>query len=286
MVDRFNNAPLVELVAEVRWGTGGVIGQLPQPFPGPNSPVFAGSGPQVANPLMVAAGQYEDFFMQFASKVGTFGYGLIERLVPRGFPHLPYQAIYRFRRGNPQPGTMLYQVGAGVFSANITPPYHSWAQFRPVVEQGIKLLIETRNPTEQATPFSFANLRYINAFDEAFTGGRSFSDFIQNILGFKVTFPAPLVAEASAVGDIKPYMQLQTPLKNQQQMSITLADGVVSGKQAIVMDISVANDKQISPTSAAVMASFDKAHEVIHNLFVGITVPLFEIMKPVEGDTP
>ena len=101
-----------------------------------------------------------------------------------------------------------------------------------------------------------------------------------------MTFPAPLVEEASTVGAIKPYMQLQTPIKNQQQMGITLTDGVVRGKQAIVMDISVADSNQINSRSAEVMASFDKAHEAIHNLFVGITVPLFEIMKPVEGDKP
>jgi uncharacterized protein (TIGR04255 family) len=272
MVDRFEIAPLVELAAEVRWGTGGVVGQAPQGFLGQ---------PQGAGAVMVAAGQYEDFFMRVGSKAGALGYDLSERVVPPGFPQLPFQTIYRFRNKAQQTGTTLYQVGAGVFSVNITPPYHSWKQFRPVVDQGIDLLLQARNQSEQTLSFVRASLRYINSFDDQFVRGRTFASFVQDVLGFRMSLPESLRNEADPDAEIKPFFQLHVPLKVQQQMAIVVAEGFVAGHKTIVMDISVVNDVQIPPTKNAVMASFDNARGAIHNVFVGMTSALFDVMKPV-----
>lgn len=270
MADRYKNAPLVELVAEVRWGTGGVVG----------------APPQGAGPVMVATGQYEEFFMRFGSRLGTLGYDRIERLVPPGFPTLPFQTIYRFRKTEQEQGqgTTLYQVGAGVFSANITPPYHSWKQFRPVVEKGIELLLETRNAAEQNVPFDISNLRYINAFGDKFTKGLSVAKFVQEVLGFKIELPIAVRNEASPNSEIKPLFQLSIPLKIQQQMSLFLTEGIVHGLPAIVMDLTVTNDTSIKPIKGDVMTSFDMARQVIHNVFVGITKELSPIMEPVAED--
>jgi len=106
MPKRFKNPPLVELIAELRWGTAGIV-----------------AGPQGAPQLVMATGsQYEEFFMRFGSKIAALGYERIERIIPPGFPAPPFQATYRFRKKEPEQGTTLYQVGGGVFSANITPP--------------------------------------------------------------------------------------------------------------------------------------------------------------------
>ena len=80
--------------------------------------------------------------------------------------------------------------------------------------------------------------------------------------------------------------QLLIPLQIQQQMTIVLAEGFVSGKQAIVMDIAVNNDLPTASTVGDVMASFDKAREAIHNVFVGTTHRLSSIMEPIMGSKP
>src|SRR5215471_16972408 len=161
MPERYRNPPLVELIGELRWGSSGSSFPLPP-------------------------GSHEEFFMRFGSRAGAVGYERVERLVPPGFPAPPFQAVYRFRKKAPETGTTLYQVGAGVFTANITPPYESWQEFRPVVEEGVDILLETRNPSEKDTPFTSASLRYIDAFGYQLTEGRSTAAFLRDVLGFAV----------------------------------------------------------------------------------------------------
>src|SRR5215472_6295692 len=98
MPERYRYPPLVELIAELRWGS---------PLP----------AAQPQNVIVLATGSHEEFFMRFGSKAGALGYGQVERLVPPGFPASSFQAIYRFRKNAPEQGTTLYQVGTGVFSA-------------------------------------------------------------------------------------------------------------------------------------------------------------------------
>jgi uncharacterized protein (TIGR04255 family) len=272
MIDRFENAPLVELAAEVRWGTGGVVGQAPQGFLGQ---------PQGAGAVMFAANQYEDFFMRIGSKAGALGYDLSQRVVPPGFPQLPFQAVYRFRNKAQGLGTTLYQVGAGVFSVNITPPYHSWKLFRPVVDKGIELLLEARNQDEQGLPFVRTSLRYINSFDDSFVRGRTFSVFVQDVLGFKMCFPESLRNEVISGGEIKPFLQLHVPLNIRQQMTIILTEGLIAGQKTIIMDMTVVNDAKMAPAKEDVLASFDGARGAIHNVFEGMTTALYDVMKPI-----
>ena len=82
MPERFKNPPLVELVAELRWGSGGIIA-------GPG-----GTGQVV----MVTAGQYEEFFMRFGSKIATLGYERIEKIIPLDFRLHPSRRHTGFAR--------------------------------------------------------------------------------------------------------------------------------------------------------------------------------------------
>jgi uncharacterized protein (TIGR04255 family) len=265
MPERYKYPPLVELVAELRWGSG-----LPAAPP--------------QNVIVLATGSHEEFFMRFGSRAGALGYGQVERLVPPGFPASSFQAIYRFRKNAPEQGTTLYQVGTGVFSANITPPYRSWEEFGPVVEQGLRILLETRNPAEKELPFTSATLRYINAFGKQFLERRSTTLFIRDILGFELK-PAPAVCdEVAPRGEIRSAIQLQVPLKSGQQMSLGLGEGSVSGEDAVVMDITVSSEGSLQPNTSEIMTVLHSAHDVCHRVFVGTTRKLSQIMQPVEGE--
>jgi uncharacterized protein (TIGR04255 family) len=263
MPERFKHPPLIELVAEVRWG------EMTPP----------------GGRIVLATSQHEEFFMRFGSKVGTLGYDRFDRLIPPGFAALPFQAIYRFRKEeHKERGSTIYQVGTGVFSANITPPYQSWRQFRPVVEKGIELLLQTRNASESEMPFTPTILRYINAFGSKFTRGRSAANFVQEILGFTVSLPEAVQSEMAPNAEAKPSLQLAFPLKSNQEMALVLADGIVGGERAVLMDISVTNEAPIAANRDDVMTSFDTAHEAIHRMFVGVTKKLSDIMEPIEGE--
>jgi len=264
MPERYRYPPLVELIAELRWGS---------PLP----------ATQPQNVIVLATGTHEEFFMRFGSRVGALSYEQIERLVPPGFPVLPTQAIYRFRKKAPEQGTTVYQVGAGVFSANITPPYHSWEEFRPVVEQGVRILLETRNPVEKERPFTSATLRYIDAFGKRFTEGRSTAVFIRDVLEFQLQPPVAVCDEVAPSAEMRPAIQLQVPLKSGQQMSLALGEGSVSGEEAVVMDITVSSEGSISPNASEIMTIFQSAHDVCHRVFVGTTKKLSHIMQLVEG---
>ena len=269
MVQRFEKPPLVELIAELRWGpsqTGPISPAVP-------AAVFA----------MGATGQHEEFFMRFGAKAAADGYSRAERIYPPGFPVPQYQTVYRFRKNAPADGTTIYQLGVGVFSANITPPYDRWDSFRPVVERGVELLLESRGEAEHASPFVGVTLRYIDAFGNHFTEGRSVAAFLREVLGFVIDLPEALKNEMADGAEAKPVLQLALPLKTGQQMGITLAEGLANNVQAIILDMSVAATKPVIPTKDEVMASFGLAHDIMHRVFVEISRKLYHIMKPIEG---
>jgi len=264
MPERYRHPPLVELIAELRW-----------------SP-FAPRQPQ--SPFLLATGSHEEFFTRFGSRAGALGYERVERLVPPGFPATLHQTIYRFRKKAPEEGTTLYQVGVGVFSANITPPYHSWQEFRTVVEAGVQILLETRNLSEKELPLISASLRYIDAFRKKYTEGRSTAAFIRDVLGFVVEPPAAVRDEIAADAELRPSIQLLMPLKTGQQMSLALAEGIVSGEEAVIMDVTVNSEGGISPRTDAVMTELETAHKTIHRVFVKTTTKLSHIMELIEGE--
>jgi uncharacterized protein (TIGR04255 family) len=268
MPERYKHPPLVELIAEVRWGVGGVITPNPE---------------QAGGSMLWFGGQNEEFFMRFASKVGANGYDLVERIIPPNFMVPPGQVIYRFRQKEQTEGTTLYQVGNGVFTVNITPPYHSWEQFRPVVSKGIAMLLETRNATESQLPISNVSLRYVNQFTSEFTNGLSKPAFINDILGFRTELPASVLEVKSAQDEVMSNLQLMVPLTVDQQMAIMVAEGVAGTSSGVLMDISVNTNRQIKPTELAVMAVFDAARKNIHRVFVGTTQKITSIMQPIEG---
>lgn len=266
MVERFASAPLVEVTAELRWAPAGGIA----------------AGPQAVGPaISLVTIQPEDFFVRFGASVSKLGYDVIERTVPPGFPVLPFRTVYRFRKRSVDQGTTIFQVGNGVFTANITPPYHSWEQFRPVVAQGFSCLMETRPTAEAQAPFSQLILRYINAFGRTYVGERSAAEFIQDVLGFEIQLPEAIRQEMLPEGRTKAVLQLAIPLKSGQQMNVNLADGFVNAEQSTIVDIGVSQDGRI--TADEVMDAFDTARGVIHRSFVGMTKKLHGIMQPVGG---
>lgn len=97
MTVTFRNAPLVELIAELRWGD-----TVPTQ---PNAPLLIqGMGPDL-----------DQFFMRFGGEVYQHGFQRAERLVPPGFPIFPFQPVFRYHKDAAADNSMLFQVGSGLY---------------------------------------------------------------------------------------------------------------------------------------------------------------------------
>ncbi len=258
----FKNSPLVEIIAEIRWDL---------PWVNQTSAEDTGS---------VVSIQHEEFYMRFGGKVAAAGFERIERLVPPNFFQLPYQPVYRFRHNAEERGARLYQLGMGLFSVHATPPYKSWAEFKPLVSAGIDALLQSRSADENSVPFRSISLRYIDAFSNELTGERSIAEFM-DVLGFQIKIPDAIGLHASDLAKIQPLLQLTVPVAI-GQLNITIADGMVNNGSAIIMDTIVSNTAEIGCSMEEIMVAFEQTHLLIHSMFVDLTKPLHEHMQPEE----
>ncbi len=195
---RFANPPLVELIAELRWS----VAAAPMPLQG-----------NLGLAQLPPGNASDEFFMRFGAKVAPDGFDSFERIVPSGFPRVSLSAGLSVSLWCAGHGALaLYQLGSGLFTANITPPYDNWEMFKPVVAQGIEALLKSRSKAESNTPFSVCSLRYIDAFRADLTSGRTTAEFAREVLGFTIE-PPPIVKRLMASdGALKPAAEFLVPL--------------------------------------------------------------------------
>ncbi len=269
MATSFNKPPLIELIAELRWSLPGI----PRGNPLPNTP------PTIAP----NNSRLDEFFMRFGGAIYADGFQNVERLVPHGFPFMAYQPVCRFRKHENTAHPAIYQVGAGVFTANAIPPYKSWEQFSPVVKRGVEALLATRDETELDEAFFSASLRYIDAFTTHLTQGQDVSEFVQKTLGISIGLPDALSRQVAVGQNPKPYLQLQLPMTNDMLMTIGIGEGFANGENAIIMDTTVASLTPVPPDADSVMSTLNDARSAIHDMFFGLTEPIKQLMQPVEA---
>ncbi len=257
------NPPLVEIIAELRWGPPTL--QLPQ-------------SAMQAQPLGMTD---EELYMQLGSIVAREGYDQFERVMPPGFPVPPHQVVYRYRQRSSE-DTSLYQIGNGVFTVNATPPYKSWQHFSPKVASGVTFLADAFQRVQRAPPqFDTLLVRYIDAFRSEMVGNRDTMSFLCEILGVDIRLPEAIVRASIPKAEILPSIQLQIPVKP-GTLQFNIGHGQVNGEQAVIMDMTVASTKPVQCVAADVMEVLAECRLVIHDIFVGMTGKLDRIMQPQE----
>ncbi|MFM0543988.1 TIGR04255 family protein [Paraburkholderia strydomiana] len=262
---KFKNAPLIELIAELRWGAPTVV------FPSPSSQTHANLSTEV-----------DSLANNFARLVGSAGYTLAERLIPFGAPQMPFQPTHRFRRADTAQGMSLFSLGAGLFSANITPPYQTWEAFRPVVALGVDALLKSRTGDAVNQAFATVSLRYVNAFHANLTGGQSAVEFME-MLGIRLSLPSALEGRIDQSRKTKPMLLLSVPIDGNRTMNLNVGDATVNGQEAVLMDNMVSSRELVAPTVESVMTEFDAARAVIHDVFVQSTRPIADLLQPISG---
>lgn len=268
MKETFANAPLVEIVAEIRW----------QDSSADQTALAKGV------PFSTLSGKNEEFMTRFGETAHTQGFHRSERLVPSGFPVHQGSPVYRYRPSPDLPDLMrssLLQIGPSLFSANAVPPYRSWDEFMPVVRGGVEALLSARDIAESGLPFTHVSLRYIDAFAGELLGGHDIQSFIREVLAFKLDLPSALQKQQSKAASSKVHLQLQLPLEHGMTMHLVLGEGSFNGQDAVMMNTQVVADTEIAPDLDAVMLTLGRAREVIHSSFVGMTTSIREVMQPL-----
>jgi uncharacterized protein (TIGR04255 family) len=269
----FAKAPLVEIVAELRWG------RLPQLATPPNQ--------AITMPLQMAglnANKLDEFFMRLGGEIYQQGFNRAERLVPPGFPLMLFQPVYRYRKSGAADASVLFQAGPGLFSAHAIPPYRSWETFAPVVQAGVEALLKTRDETEKTFPFTSVSLRYIDAFGSELTEGRDIGTFVKDTLGIKVALPEALTKHIQTGKSAKPTLQFALPLSNGMSVNINIGEGLVSNEAVIIMDTTIVTTTEVLPEKDAIMTALNSARTVIHEIFFDITKPIEGLMQPTGGE--
>jgi uncharacterized protein (TIGR04255 family) len=259
MAVSFANAPLVEIIAEVRWNPVA----MPQSMP-------AG--------LTVVEANQDRFFNAFSDLAAKNGYPRSERMVPVGFPVPIGQAIWRFR---PLEGATLWQVGPGVFTVNAVPPYKSWEAFSPHLRTGLALMLEARD--SPAINFNVVSLRYVDAFGADMLAGLSQADFLCDKLGFQLQVPKGLTQRKDASQSLTLNATVEFSLDNAMQLVVTVGPGAYQGEQVVLMTTMVYKQTSTDATLEALMDVFESAHAIIHDAFLDMTAPIHAQMHPIEA---
>lgn len=260
----YNKAPLVELIAELRWGPSTDTAQA-------DSQTIVVALPQSKD---------EEIFMQFGAEMSAVGYGRFERVIPPGFPTPHGQVAFRCRPTSPQQKAPLFQLGLGVFTANALPPYKSWDEFQPIVRTGIDCLFKAYDmATVEKPEFRIALIRYVDAFKSDLTGDRDMRTFLRDILGIEIRLPDPISSAAADQNAIKPSLQLAIPT-TVGQLNLKLADGKIGNDQAVIMDMSVIVQREIGANADAAIAALGDGRRIIHDLFRGLTASIHDAMEP------
>ncbi|WP_395642399.1 TIGR04255 family protein [Rudaea sp.] len=267
MNETLQNAPLVEIVAEIRWPVSQSDGAVVLP-----------AGQNFSLPL-VDLNKIEPFFRQVSAAVAKLGFDKPERLGMTDFPILPSnQVVYRYRRADGKP--VLMQVGPGIFTVNALPPYESWAQFQPWLDKGVDALLEAllENPGGLTI-----GLRYIDAFRQNLTDGRNANRFATEVLGFRFDLPKSLRSHAASDDVVRAALQVGMPVDG-MQMGVSLSDGKFSDDKAVLMSTDIRADAELPAEKAAIVSALNKAHELAHETFMGMTESIRDKLRPAASE--
>jgi uncharacterized protein (TIGR04255 family) len=257
------NAPLVEVVAEVRWSLKNVL---------------AGPGTAI-DPF------FDIFKRQFGAWAEREGWSYIEQMVPDQMPAelLPHKPHFRFREG--KDSYPLFQIGPGLFAINVVPPYGGWSKFRKTVTLGLRALYRTYPLSDNELLVTATELRYINAFVGELTP-EPYHEFITKHLSVDAKLPITVADKYLAdPSDLSAtvIMQFKSKRPEESEGTIRIAPGTAHGRNAIIVDLISrrTESKGKSKTAKELIEWFDSAHKSIEDWFKSITSKeLYERMGP------
>ncbi|WMJ01195.1 TIGR04255 family protein [Pseudomonas chlororaphis subsp. aurantiaca] len=267
MTKRFENPPLIELVAELRWTD-------PEPATNINSNLD----------LTMRSDLFERTSKSLTSVFASKGYGSSERLNPVGFPMTNGQVAIRYKYSgneslekNSLSPAALFQLGMGVFTINATRPYSSWSEFSNIVRCGVESLLKENGSEVKEYQL---RMRYLDAFKKDLVGDLGFTEFLDNIFNIKVSLPSAMTDIGLVDKASIPHIQISLPVKL-GSVRVKLAKGKVDAESAFIMETVISFAESYEPNTDSIMEAFSEGRELVHNMFMSISEPLHHKMKPV-----
>lgn len=149
------NAPLVEVVFELRWSVETIPGMAVLGF----DPAFS------------------QFSEAFSNSLKREGFTAREDF-GGGAPPVPYGIMHRYKK-KPNSPFPLYQIGHGIFACNMATEYE-WQTFQKLVADGLDLVFKNHPGSFGKSPKILSlELRYVDVYDEALLKHKSAERFIR-----------------------------------------------------------------------------------------------------------
>lgn len=252
---RLQNAPLVEVIAEMRW-------QLP----------ISAMGQPIDSDWF----ELEPAVFQALSAA----YPERERLQPVGLA-LPLDMagempLVRYRRS--AGGWPVVQLGQGLLTFNVTPPYDGWDVNVRAALGAVMDALATAVPLMRTRQLRGISLTYQDAF-RARHGVSDPQTFLQGLNGSSL---AAALRNATG-GDVSAQVDYQLRLPGEGAARVQCLEGMYNAQEpgqstepAAIVNFAV-NLPVKGPISPDVLKVFDKAHDVASSLFAAVVPP--EIME-------
>ena len=259
----YKNAPLVEVIAEVHWDlrtvdTSTGIQTDPYYFP------------------------LQDKFIEASSEQGL---SYQEFVVPNFVPIEHSASHPRLRLRENAEKWPVVQLGPGILTANIVPPYGGWREFETFLLTQIECLLNAYRDIGQSISVNRLHLRYIDGFDHHFNFDH-FPTFAKEMLSFSC--PLPRKFREEHVRNENEYVYVldvsfacKAPSKSRARLKIS--PGTLKDEQALILEISCETiNKNRIQNSTQIKDWFSQAHKAIKRQFETLTT---SNLKIIMGET-
>ena len=259
----YESAPLVEVIAEIHWNLK-PVSAVPTVKIDPYFDVF------------------RDGFIQSAEQLSLTN---VEEIIPSDVPLeiLPHQPRLRLRKA---PGTWpLAQIGPGILTANIVPPYQGWREFRAFLKEIVSRLFASYPLADRTLKVEKLHLRYIDGFGDEFRL-RDYLGFAEEMLGIASPFPGRFIQDAGVIGSTAKFV-LEYRFSNVQPADSTglirVAPGKLHEEDALILETHCEGrfGEEKSLQRLDIETWFDEAHARVRRQFdLLATATLKEAMGP------
>jgi uncharacterized protein (TIGR04255 family) len=248
-VDRLPNAPLAEVVFEIRWKLQGNVPFVTDPGLLPLTAAFTARAAKLGFPS----------FKDMARPEEVVGHSVIRRF---------YTA--------PDVTFPILQIGSGVFASNQSSDY-VWPSFRSQALKGLKLYLDSY-PKMEAYPLEpvHLELRYIDVFDESLLGTLDLVEFASRGTALKIEIPDSLFDKKVFTGPFEGRLLLQKQMKSGMNFVVDFASArrAPDGEKMLRLESKAVMQAGIPKFRGAVtfMRAVDKWLQEAHDL----TSPFFK----------